>query len=277
MMTRRLSIALVLLATMPTVGRAAEILDPQTGVSDRIDAIRQRGSLRIAVQDEYPWLKQNSQGASSPFTGPAWRLAEEYARRLGVRLETVPVGSADKVSILATGHVDITIAPLIDTPAREKVVDFIFYSTSAQCMFGLASNVKFSQAGSIDDLNRPATRIAYVKGTPSGSWIVDRLPQATKVGVTASGDGAAVDEILSGGADAAPIDKFFFADLARKVPGLGTLPKGDACLGSEEMATPVGIAVDKNQPAFLAWLREVAEAIKPEVEAEEARVVKAGG
>ena len=277
MMTRHLSLAIALLAAMPTIGRAAEIPNPQTGVSDRIDAIRQRGSLRIAVQDEYPWLKQNSQGASSPFAGPAWRLGEEYARRLGARLETVPVGSADKVSILATSQVDITIAPLVDTPAREKAVDFIFYSTSAQCMFGLASNVTFSQAGSIDDLNRPATRIAYVNGTVSGSWIVVRLPQATKVGVTTSGDGAAVDEILSGSADAAPIDKFFFADLARKVPGLRTLPKGDACLASQEMLTPVGIAVDKNQPAFLAWLRGVADAVKPEVEAEEARLVKAGG
>jgi hypothetical protein len=35
------------------------------------------------------------------------------------------------------------------------------------------------------------------------------------------------------------------------------------------------MGIDKNQPVFLAWLREVAKAIKPEVEAEQTCVERA--
>lgn len=82
-------------------GSAADDLPvPLPGASSRIDEIKQRGSLRVAVLDEYPWLKQNANGGGRPFEGPAWRLAEEYAKRLGVRLETLPVSFDNKVSIL---------------------------------------------------------------------------------------------------------------------------------------------------------------------------------
>jgi ABC-type amino acid transport substrate-binding protein len=71
-----------------------------------------------------------------------------------VRLETIPVTFDEKVSILISGQADITIAPLLQTPEREKLVDFITYSMSAQCLFGLATNPRVAQAKSFDDLNR---------------------------------------------------------------------------------------------------------------------------
>ena len=39
---------------------------------------------------------------------------------------------------------------------------------------------------------------------------------------------------------------------------------------------PIGMAAAKGQPAFKGWLRVVTEAIKPEVNAEHARVLTAG-
>jgi len=83
-------------------------------------------------------------------------------------------------------------------------------------------------------------------------------------------------EILSHRADVTSIDKFFFAGVAKTVPGLVTVPKGDACLASQELPIPVGMAITKNQPELLAWLRAVAEAVKPQVAAAEAQVEKAG-
>ena len=65
---------------------------------------------------------------------------ERDRNRLGVKLEIVPVSHETKVPILATGQADITIAPLTITPAREKVVEFVPYSGSSLCFFGLASN-----------------------------------------------------------------------------------------------------------------------------------------
>ena len=103
-----------------------------------MDEIKKRGVLRAAAIGEFPWLPENTSGSGPQFSGPAWVLAQEYAKRLGVKLEIVPVSHETKVPILATGQADITIAPLSITPARQKVVDFIPYSGSSLCFFGLA-------------------------------------------------------------------------------------------------------------------------------------------
>lgn len=261
----------MLLATSIVAG-FAEVSVPPPGASRRIDEIKQRGSLRVSVLGEYPWLRRNSDGADKPFTGPAWRLAEEYAGRLGVKLETVPVSFENKVSILSSGQVDISIAPLLETPERAKVVDFITYSMSAQCLFGLADNPKVAQASSLDDLDRPDVTIAFIIGSPQGAWLQKRLPKTMRRGVAGSLADVPIDEITSQRADVTNIDKFFFADLARKVPGLVTVPK--EYLKSQELPIPVGMAIDKNQPAFLAWLRAVAEAVKPQLDSEELQVEK---
>src|SRR5436190_513924 len=100
---------------------------PAAGVSKRIDEIKQRGALRVAVIGEFPWLKENTSGEGEPFEGPAWMMAKDVASRLGVKVETVPVSHETKVPILATGQVDISIAPLSVTDARKKVADFIVY------------------------------------------------------------------------------------------------------------------------------------------------------
>jgi polar amino acid transport system substrate-binding protein len=40
------------------------------------------------------------------------------------------------------------------------------------------------------------------------------------------------------------------------------------------MAAPVGMAIDKGDPAFLAWLRAVAAEMKDAIDAEELRIMK---
>jgi len=247
---------------------------PAPGVSKRIDAIKASGALKVGVIGEFPWLKENTSGQGDPFEGPAWVLANEYARRLGVKLEPVPVSHDTKVPILATGQVDITIAPLSVTEAREKVVDFIIYSKSTICLFGKQDNAKLDAFKTVDDLNRPDVTIAYYTGTPPETWLPTRLPKATLKGVPGSGANAPVDEIMSGRADLAPIDTVAWVDLAKKIPGLVSFPRGDECLTKGEFPSGVGMAIDKNQPEFLAWLRAVLDEVKDKVSAEELRVLK---
>lgn len=267
-------LACTLLVAAPMAAMSAE--PPAPGASERIDAIRQRGTLRVAVLDEYPWLKKNPAGASAPFEGPAWLLAEDYAKHLGVRLETTPVGFDDKVSILAGNRVDITIAPLLETPARAEAVDLVTYSQAAHCLFGRADNPKLAQAGSIGDLNRPDVTIGFINDTPQGAWVRERLPRAARDGIPGTLADLATREVVSGKADVAPIDQFFFAGLSRKVPGLGTIPKGAACLSSTELSIPIGMAISKGQPVVLDWLRAEAREAQPQLEAEQARVVAEG-
>lgn len=271
---RRSTVA-ALLVSAPALSSGVETPLPAPGASERIDAIRNRGTLRVAVLDEYPWLKRTP-GGPTPFIGPAWSLAAEYARRLGVTIETVPVGFADKVSILAADRVDITIAPLLVTPEREKTVDLISYSVSGQCLFGLAGNPKVAEATSIDDLDRADVTIAVTIGSPQAAWLMRRLPAVARLGVAGSIADVRIDEIVSRRADVASIDKFFFAGLAQRVRGLVSVPRGAACLASGELPIPIAMAVAREQPVFLAWLRAANEVMKPKLVAEEANVTKGG-
>ena len=75
-------------------------------------------------------------------------------------------------------------------------------------------------------------------------------------------------------ADIASIDNVAWPQLQKQVPGLVSFPGGDECLQSKEMATDVGLAVDKNDPVFHDWLQSVYDEIKDKVTAEEMRVAE---
>ncbi|MCW8207277.1 ABC transporter substrate-binding protein [Verminephrobacter aporrectodeae subsp. tuberculatae] len=248
---------------------------PAAGASPRLDAIRKAGALRVGVLQNAPWLVENTTGSGAPWSGPAWLLAEEYARLLGVRLRTVAVSHETKVPVLAANQVDMTISPLGETPQRLNVVDFVTYSTTSVCMFGRADNAPFAQAASVDDLNRPEVTIAYFTGSAEEGWIRTRFPRAQLRAVASSGATAPVEEIMARRADAAPINRVSWVGLQRKVKGLAALPKENNCQSSAEKASPVGLAVDKNQPVYLDWLRQVARAHQARLNADEARMVQA--
>jgi len=248
---------------------------PAPGASPRIDAIRKAGELRVGVLQNAPWLIENTTGNGEPWSGPAWLLAKEYARLLGVKLSTVPVSHETKVPVLASNQVDMTISPLGETPERLKVVDFVVYSATSVCMFGRADNPKLAKAASVDDLNRPEVTIAYFTGGAEEGWVKERFPKARLRAVASSGATAPVEEIMARRADAAPINRVPWVGLQQKVKGLAVLPKENNCQSSTEKASPVGLAVDKNQPAYLDWLRQVAKARKAQLDADEARVIGA--
>jgi polar amino acid transport system substrate-binding protein len=247
---------------------------PAPGQSATIDKIKERGVLRVAAIGEFPWLPENTTGSGPQFSGPAWVLAEEYANRLGVKIEVIPVSHETKVPILATGEADVSIAPLAVTPKRLEVVNFVVYSRSSLCFFGLADNEKLKAAKSVDDLDRDDVTFAYFTGTPPETWAPTRFKKLHLKGVSGSGANAPVEEIMSKRADIASIDNVAWPQLAKQVPGLVVFPQGDGCLKSEEMSTGVGLAVDKKDTVFHQWLQAVYEEVKPKVEAEELRLLK---
>jgi polar amino acid transport system substrate-binding protein len=271
---RSAAVAAALMLGAGTALASSEV--PAPGQSPKIDAIKQRGVLKVAAIGEFPWLPENTSGSGPQFSGPAWVLAEEYAKRLGVKLEVVPVSHETKVPILATGEADISIAPLAVTPKRQEVVNFVVYSRSSLCMFGLADNPKLKDVKTVDDLNREDLTLVYFTGTPPETWVPTRFPKITRKGVAGSGANAPVEEILAKRADIATIDNVAWPALNRQVPGLVSFPAGDDCLKSTEMSTDVGLAVDKTDPAFLAWLQAVYDEIKDQVTAEELKLLKSG-
>ena len=272
-MIATLSRGLAALITMAVALPAfAQVAVPAPGASPRVDAIKKAGVLRVGVLANAPWLVENTKGGGEAWSGPAWILANEYAKRLGVKLEAVPVSHETKVPVLASNQVDISVTPLAETPDRLKVVDFIIYSNTSVCLFGLATNPKFAQAKSVDDLNKPEITIAYYTGGGEEGWVKERFPKAQLRGVAGSGV-APVEEVMAKRADAVPINRVPWVAMGRKLKTLAVLPKDNNCQNSTEKAAPVGMAIDKNQPAFLTWARAVEKEMEAKLKADEARVV----
>ena len=233
--------ALILAAALP----AAAQTPPAAGASARVDAIKKAGVLRVGVLANAPWLLENTSGAGGEaWSGPAWMLAQESARLLGVKLEPVLVSHETKVPVLAANQVDMSITPLAETPERLKVVDFVIYSTTSVCLFGRTDNPKLAGAKSVDDLNRPDVTIAYFTGGAEENWVKQRFPKAQLRGVSSSGSAAPVEEIMAKRADAAPINRVPWVALQKKVKGLSALPRENNCQDSTEKASPVGLAVE---------------------------------
>jgi polar amino acid transport system substrate-binding protein len=245
---------------------------PAPGVSPRIDAIRKAGVLRVAVLANPPWLIQDTTSSGQDWSGPAWMLTEQYAKLLGVKLDPILVSHETKVPVLAANQVDLSITPLAETPEREAVIDFVIYSNTSVCLFGRADNKRFTDAKTVDDLNNPDITIAYFIGAAEEGWVKQRFPKAKLRGVTNSGAVAPLDEVMARRADAAPINRIPYVAMAQKVKGLAVLPKANNCQDSQEKAQPVGIGVDKNQPAFLEWLRAVEKTMQPQLTADEQRI-----
>jgi polar amino acid transport system substrate-binding protein len=171
--------------------------------------------------------------------------------------------------------VDISITARAETPERIPVVDFVLYSNTSVCMFGRADNPKFAKAKTVDDLNNPDITIAYFIGAAEEGWVKQRFPKAKYLGVVNSGATAPLEDIMAKRADAAPINRIPYVPMSHKVKGLAVLPSANNCQGSTEKAQPVGVAIDKKQPIFLAWLRAVEKSIHPELEASEQKVIEA--
>jgi polar amino acid transport system substrate-binding protein len=265
------AIAALLVTALPAM--AQEV--PAPGTSPRIDAIKKAGMLRVAVLANAPWLVENTTGGGEHWSGPAWVLAKEYAKRLGVKIEPVLVSHETKIPVLASNQVDISITALAQTPERIPVVDFVLYSNTSVCMFGRADNPKFAKAKTVDDLNNPDITIAYFIGAAEEGWVKQRFPKAKFLGVANSGATAPLEDVMARRADAAPINRIPYVPMSHKVKGLAVLPSANNCQGSTEKAQPVGVAIDKKQPVFLAWLRAVEKSIHPELEASEQKVIEA--
>ena len=269
------ALAVALVAGLGIGPTLAQVAPPAPGKDSIVDRIRAAGVIKAAAIGEFPWLPENTSGVGEPYSGPAWLLVNEIAKGLGVKVEVVPVSHETKVPILATGQADISIAPLSDTPTREKVVDFVNYSQSGLCLFGRADNPKLKAVKTVDDLDRPDITVAYFTGSAPEPWIPVRFKKSAKRAVAGSGANAPVEEIMSGRADVAPIDNVAWPKLEKAVPGLKAWPEGDSCLQSNEMAGAVGMAIEKNHPVFLAYLQAVRDAMKPKLQAEEIRLMKA--
>ena len=120
---------------------------PLAGVADSLDDIMKSGVLKVAVPQDFPPF--GSVGSDLKPVGYDIDVANLIGKKLGLRVELVPVTSANRIAYLQTKKVDLVISSLGKNPDREKVIDFSeAYAPFFNGVFGPAD----AKVSKVDDL-----------------------------------------------------------------------------------------------------------------------------
>ena len=118
-------------------------------------------------------------GSGEPWMGSSWTLGKEFAKLLGVKMVPVQVSHETKVPALIANQMDIMIGPLNENAERAKIIDFVTFSSTSVCMFGLASNPKFTGVTKVEDFNRPEITMAYFSGAGEEPLVREQFSKAS--------------------------------------------------------------------------------------------------
>jgi polar amino acid transport system substrate-binding protein len=100
-----------------------------------LDDIMKAKEIKIAIPTDFP--PYGMVGTDLKPQGLDVEMAGYIAQKLGVKIELVPVTSANRIAYLQTKKADLVISTLGKTPEREKVIDFTAaYTPFFQAVFG---------------------------------------------------------------------------------------------------------------------------------------------
>ena len=91
--------------------------------ADELQDIKSSGVLVVGVKADYPPFGYLSPTGANIGIEPD--LATNLAQRLGVKVQFVSVVASNRIQFLQQGKINLLIATMNDTPAREKIVDII--------------------------------------------------------------------------------------------------------------------------------------------------------
>jgi polar amino acid transport system substrate-binding protein len=119
------------------------VLAPGLAGADAMADIKAKGTLVVGTKADYrPFGFLDPSGKIVGFEPD---LAADIAKRLGVKLELVPVVAANRMQFLQQGKIDLMIATMSDTPERRKVVDIVdpdYYASGTNVMAKKSEGLK---------------------------------------------------------------------------------------------------------------------------------------
>lgn len=217
--------------------------------ADALADITKSGTIKVAVPQDFPPF--GSVGADMTPQGYDIDMAKLIASKLGVKVELVPVTSANRIPYLQTKKVDLVISSLGKNPDREKVIDFssayapFFNGVFAPADAAIKSAADLSgktiavTRGAVEDLE--LTKVA-----PADATIKRYEDNNGTISAFLSGQ---VDAVATGNVVAAAI----IAKNPPKKPEMKFLIKNSPCF----------VGLNKDEPALLEKLNAIiAEAKK---------------
>ena len=204
----------------------------QAQAATTLDEVKKRGVLRAGVRQDVPGFGLVDEKGNT--IGFDIDVAAELAKRLGVKLELVPVTAATRIPLLQQGRIDLIAATLTHYRERDRVIDFSigYFWTGQKLMVKKSSNI-----------NTLADMAGKRAGTTVGALALKNLtaaqPKAT--GQTFEGYPEAFLAMQRGLVDAVVADIIILAGLRANVPNpddyviIGdSLGGGDYAIGVRE-------------------------------------------
>ncbi len=219
---------------------AAMTLSP--ALADELQDIKAKGVLVVGVKADYPPFGYLSPSGQNIGIEPD--LAADIAKRLGVKVQFVPVVAANRIQFLQQGKIDLLIATLSDTPERAKIVDIIhpdYYASGYNVM--VPNTMKLTSWGQLKGVP-----VCAIQGAFYNKEVAEKYGAET---VAFTGVAEALTALHQGRCDA-----FLYDDTA--IEGKLQDPNWkdyDMPLASQD-AQPWGMAIKQGEPAFEAFLSQ---------------------
>lgn len=143
------------------------------GAGGTLQAIRDRGELRIGVAPGEPWFFRDQR--SNQWHGIGWGVGEAIAKEMNVRAVPVETTWGNAVAGLQANQFDVMFV-LDATPQRALAIDF-----PVQPMFYYAQGLLVRPGLTVrnwEDANKPELRIGVILGTSPDRDVTARLPRA---------------------------------------------------------------------------------------------------
>ena len=138
-----------------------------------LDEVLKAGVIRIGVNPTLP--PRALYNDKNEIDGFEPEVAREIARKLGVKLELVAVGSPDRIPFVASGKIDAVMGSLSRTSDRTKVIDYTVPLHSEN--YGIVT-VEGKNITKLADLNDEKITLVQVRGTTAIPYIQAQLPKA---------------------------------------------------------------------------------------------------
>lgn len=211
--------------------------------AEALDDILKARVVRIAVPQDFPPF--GSVGTDMQPLGYDIDMAQLIGKELGVKVEIVPVTSANRIPYLQTKKVDLVISSLGKNSEREKVIDFSnAYAPFFQGVFGL----KDIMVAKAEDL--AGKTVGMTRGALEDLELTKLAPPTATL-KRFEDNNANISAFLSGQVDLIATGNVVAATIAERSPARAPVVKFVI------KASPCFIGMNKNEPKLLAKVNEI--------------------